>query len=103
MSGAASVRYEECREGIELDLNKGEPPISVLIVDDHCIVREGLVALLERSARLRVIGTAENGREAIEAALLLKPDIVVMDVVLPELSGFDATERIVRALPATRV
>ena len=86
-----------------MDFNTGEPRIGVLIVDDHCIVREGLTVLLGRSRRIDVIGAAENGREAIEAALLLKPDVVVMDIVLPELSGFDATERIVRALPDTRV
>jgi DNA-binding NarL/FixJ family response regulator len=78
-------------------------PVEVLVVDDHGIVREGLAVLLERSARLRVVGTADNGKDAVAAALLLKPDVVVMDLVLPELSGTDATERIVGTLPDTRV
>ena len=78
-------------------------PVDVLVVDDHGIVREGLVVLLERSARIRVLGTADNGKDAVAAALLLKPDVVVMDLVLPQLSGVDATERIVATLPDTRV
>jgi DNA-binding NarL/FixJ family response regulator len=76
---------------------------SVLVVDDHGIVREGLTVLLERSPRLKVIGTAASGKQAIAVAHRLKPDVVVMDLMLPELSGIDATERIVNELPATRV
>ncbi len=77
--------------------------IGVLLVDDHSIVREGLAVLLERDPRIRVIGTATTGREAIEAARRLKPQVVVMDLVLPELSGVDATQRIRHELPHTSV
>jgi DNA-binding NarL/FixJ family response regulator len=75
----------------------------ILVVDDHGIVRDGLSAILERDRRFIVIGTATNGREAITAAMSLRPDVVVMDLVLPELSGVDATARILQRLPDTRV
>ncbi len=78
-------------------------PIRILIVDDHGIVRDGLAALLERQANIRVIGTAATGREAVAAATRLEPDVIIMDLVLPELSGIDATERILRELPRTQV
>ena len=76
---------------------------TVLVVDDHGIVREGLTVLLERSPRLQVVGTAASGKQAVAAAQRLRPDVVVMDLMLPELSGLDATERILSELPATRV
>jgi DNA-binding NarL/FixJ family response regulator len=75
----------------------------ILVVDDHGIVRDGLCAILERDRRFIVIGTATNGREAITAAMSLRPDVVVMDLVLPELSGADATARILQRLPDTRI
>jgi DNA-binding NarL/FixJ family response regulator len=75
----------------------------ILVVDDHGIVRDGLSAILERDRRFIVIGTATNGREAITTAMSLRPDVVVMDLVLPELSGVDATARILQRLPDTRV
>jgi DNA-binding NarL/FixJ family response regulator len=75
----------------------------VLLVDDHGIVRDGVAALLEKSPRLKVIGQAATGMSGLRAARKLKPDVVVMDLVLPELSGVDATQRILRELPQTRV
>jgi two-component system, NarL family, response regulator NreC len=78
-------------------------PIRILVVDDHGIVRDGLTALLNAHSRMNVVGTAADGKEALLAAWRLKPDVVVMDLVLPELSGIDATLRIVSALPLTRV
>lgn len=77
--------------------------LSVLVVDDHGIVREGLIALLERCPSIRIVGSATNGREAVEQARRLAPDVVVMDLVLPEMCGIDATERIVKDLSDTRV
>lgn len=77
--------------------------IDVLIVDDHGIIRECIGALLEKSPRIRVVGTAASGIAALKAARKLKPDVVIMDLVLPELSGIDATERILGELPLTRV
>lgn len=76
---------------------------TILVVDDHEMVREGLKVLLERDTRLIVIGTAANGREAVAAARQIRPDIVIMDLALPELSGVDATERIRDELPETAV
>jgi DNA-binding NarL/FixJ family response regulator len=75
----------------------------VLLVDDHGIIRDGVTALLERSPRLKVIGNAASGMSGLRAARKLKPDVVVMDLVLPELSGVDATIRILSELPQTRV
>jgi DNA-binding NarL/FixJ family response regulator len=78
-------------------------PIRILIVDDHGIVREGLTALLDRPTQMKVVGVAGDGRQAVLATEQLKPDVVVMDLLLPELSGIDATARIVAMLPQTRV
>jgi DNA-binding NarL/FixJ family response regulator len=79
------------------------PLVSVLVVDDHGIVREGLTVLLERRAEIRVVATASNGRQAVQLAKSYRPHVVVMDLVLPELSGIDATQRIRRDLPDTQV
>ena len=77
--------------------------IRLLVVDDHGIVREGLAALLERDDSMKIAGFAATGREAVAAALRLRPDVVLMDLVLPEINGFDATRRILRDVPGTRV
>jgi DNA-binding NarL/FixJ family response regulator len=74
-----------------------------LVVDDHGIVRDGLIALLERHDGIRVVGFAASGREALNAAAKLKPDIVIMDLVLPDMNGIDATEKILKVLPEARV
>jgi two-component system response regulator NreC len=75
----------------------------VLVVDDHGIVRDGLTALLEREPKFNVVGVAATGAEAISAASRLKPDVIVMDLVLPGLSGIDAMTRILKQLPHTRI
>lgn len=80
-----------------------KPSIRILVVDDHGIVREGLAALLERNDGMQVVGFATTGEEAVAAALRLRPDLVIMDLVLPELNGIDATQQILRDVPATRV
>jgi DNA-binding NarL/FixJ family response regulator len=77
--------------------------IKIVVVDDHGIVRDGLRALLDGHFQMKVIGAVANGRDAVLAAERLKPDVVVMDLVLPELSGIDATSRILALLPLTRV
>ena len=79
------------------------PPIRILIVDDHGIVRDALAVFLEKQEHMQVVGTAANGKEAVVAAERLKPDVIIMDLVLPELSGVDATERILSLLPRTQV
>jgi DNA-binding NarL/FixJ family response regulator len=78
-------------------------PARVLVVDDHAIVRDGISAVLEHHPNLKVIGAVGTGREAVAAAVRLVPDVVVMDLMLPELSGVDATQRILTLLPSTHV
>lgn len=72
-------------------------------MDDHGIVREGLIAMLKRQSSMQVLGSAISGAEAIIAAQRLKPTIIIMDLVLPDMSGIDATARILKLLPLTRV
>jgi DNA-binding NarL/FixJ family response regulator len=77
--------------------------IRVVIVDDHPIVRAGLVALVDAVDDLEVVGTASTGLEAVRVAATLAPDVVLMDLRMPELDGDEATARIIAANPATRV
>ena len=77
--------------------------IKVLLADDHTIVREGLRALLSKADDVEIVGEADDGRKAVELAESLKPDVVVMDLAMPNLNGVDAAERIRRALPKTKV
>jgi DNA-binding NarL/FixJ family response regulator len=74
---------------------------TILVVDDHGIVRDGLIAMLQGDANLRVVGVAATGAEAVSATRQLEPDVVVMDLILPRLSGIDAMERILRRRPQT--
>lgn len=69
-------------------------PIRVLVVDDHSLVREGLARLLEMREEFQVVGEAGNGLEAVERARELKPDVVLLDVRMPELDGVEALRRI---------
>jgi DNA-binding NarL/FixJ family response regulator len=78
-------------------------PVTVMLADDHAVVRDGLRALLEGGHDLQVIGVAGNGREAVAEAQRLRPDIVIMDIAMPELDGVEATRRIVEKCPETRV
>lgn len=80
-----------------------DPGCGILVVDDHGIVREGLVALLTRQGDVQVLGCAVSGADAIVAAQRLRPSIVIMDLLLPDMSGIDATKRILAFLPQTRV
>jgi signal transduction histidine kinase len=77
--------------------------IRVLLADDHQVLREGLTRLLREQPDLELVGQAEDGRKAVELALRTRPDVVVMDVTMPVLSGIEATRRIVAALPGVRV
>jgi NarL family two-component system response regulator LiaR len=78
-------------------------PIRVLIVDDHAVVREGLRAFLEVQEGIAVAGEAADGQEAIEAAARLRPDVVLMDLVMPRLDGVAAMRSLRERVPDTRV
>ena len=77
--------------------------IRVLVADDHPIVRGGIVALLESADDLTVVGEASTGLQAVELALEHEPDIVLMDLQMPELGGAEATARILEQRPGIRV
>ena len=79
------------------------PPITVLIVDDHAVVRQGLRALLATGEGIEVVGEAADGREAIDAVERLNPDVVLMDVVLPHVDGPAAISAILRRDPEARI
>ena len=77
--------------------------ISVFLADDHAIVRDGLKYLLESQPDICVVGTAENGRDAVRQVLKTKPDVVIMDISMPELNGIDAARQIIEQSPETRI
>jgi DNA-binding NarL/FixJ family response regulator len=77
--------------------------ITVLIVDDHSVVRQGVRAFLETQADLRIVGEADSGEDAVRQARDLIPDVVLMDLVLPGISGVEATREIKRISPRTQV
>ena len=77
--------------------------ISVFLADDHAVVRDGLKTLLEIEKRINVVGSASNGREALRQVRKVHPDVVIMDISMPELNGIDATWQIIEACPDTRV
>ena len=77
--------------------------IKVLIADDHTLVRDGIRALLVLAADIEVVGEAATGKEALEQIKELRPDVVLMDLMMPTMSGLDATRRIRREFPETKV
>jgi DNA-binding NarL/FixJ family response regulator len=77
--------------------------IRVVIADDHQLVREGIRALLERSGEIAVVGEANDGREAVDMVLRLAPDVLVMDIAMPEMNGMHALEALRKAGTATRI
>ena len=78
-------------------------PVRVLLVDDDALMRAGLAAILSSDEDVDVVGEAENGREAVERVTALRPDVVLMDVRMPQLDGVSATREVVAAVPETRV
>jgi len=77
--------------------------IRILIADDHGIVRQGLHSLLEQERDMEVVGEAEDGRKALSLVRELGPDILVMDITMPNLNGVDATRRIVSEFPGAKI
>ena len=77
--------------------------IRVLLADDHSIMREGLQVMLEQSGEFEVVGQAKDGVEAVKAASELSPDVIVMDVMMPNKDGVEACREIMESLPDTRV
>ena len=78
-------------------------PIRVLLADDHSIMRDGLRVMLEQSGEFEVVGQARDGEEAVRAASELAPDVVVLDVMMPNKDGVEACREIMESLPDTRV
>jgi DNA-binding NarL/FixJ family response regulator len=77
--------------------------INVVLADDHTIVRDGLRALLEANPDIKVVGDAANGREVLNQVIDSKPDVVIMDISMPEINGIDATRKILESSPTTKV
>src|ERR1700686_3083740 len=78
-------------------------PIRVLLADDHTLFRAGIRALLEKVPGVEVVGEAGTGREALRLIQARPPDVVLMDIMMPELNGLDATARIAATFPNVRV
>lgn len=76
---------------------------TILLCDDHTLFREGIKAILRDEASIEIVGEAENGREAVSLTLRLRPDVVLMDIAMPDLGGFEATSRILRSQPKTKI
>ncbi len=81
----------------------GKSRIKVLLADDHTVVRTGIAALLNYENDMTVVGEAANGHEAVEMAVKLHPDVVVMDLAMPVMDGASATAKITASLPNTHV
>jgi DNA-binding NarL/FixJ family response regulator len=77
--------------------------IKVLLADDHVMMRGGLRMLLEQNAEIAVVGEAEDGRETVRIAKKLQPDVVVMDIAMPDMNGIEATRQIIAEHPGVKV
>ncbi len=81
----------------------GEIPVRLLIADDHALVRQGLRGMLEREPDIEVVGEAHNGREAVDLCSALGPNLVLMDLRMPEMDGLEATRAIKHECPEVSV
>ena len=77
--------------------------IKVLVVDDHAILRDGLVTLLQTEPGIEVVGEAEDGAIAVRKAIKLRPDVIIMDILMPVMDGIDATREIHSKLPTAKI
>src|SRR5262252_1894388 len=77
--------------------------INVLLVDDHNIVRQGLKALLAAEGDITIVAEAQTGREAVQLAAKLHPEVVIMDLAMPLLNGWEATRQIMKAAPSAKI
>jgi len=77
--------------------------IRIIIADDHDILREGLRGILQKQPDIEIVGEADNGRNAVELAKELSPDIVIMDITMPDLNGIEATRRILKEIPGIQI
>jgi two-component system response regulator NreC len=84
-------------------MSKTSQKIRILLADDHPVVRQGFRLILSAHSDMEIVGEAGDGRQAVEMAERLKPDIVVMDVAMPGLNGIEATRRLLELVPHTRV
>ena len=78
-------------------------PISVLLVEDHMIVRQGLRMLIEGAGDIKILAEAKTGREAVELAKTIEPDVIVMDIAMPQMNGIQATQQILLASPKAKI
>ena len=85
------------------NLNDENTPISILLVDDHPMVQSGLISCLEFYDDIKIVGTTNDGSDALRKAKALEPDVILMDVSMPTMNGIDATEIITEQLPNTKV
>lgn len=84
-------------------MNTNAPTLRILIADDHDVMRRGTSSVIRLRPEWEVCGLASNGREAVAQAIELKPDVVIMDMTMPELNGLDAAIQIKRRLPGTEI
>jgi CheY-like chemotaxis protein len=109
MDGTARPYAPETQDEDKISLPAGTAPIAaergirVLFADDHKVMRQGLIRLVAGKPGILVVGEACNGREALEKVRLIKPDVVVMDISMPEMGGIEATRHIKTELPDVRV
>ncbi len=80
-----------------------EKPISVLLVDDHPLFRRGVFAVLSADKRIRVVGEASNGKEGVASARKLDPDVILMDIQMPEMTGLEATVVLQKEMPRCKI
>ena len=92
-----------CRENSEPQPPNDMKPIRVLLADDHKLIRAGLVLVVQQQPDLSVIGEADDGRQAVQLVESLKPDVVVMDIGMPNLNGIEAARQITASRPDTAV